>query len=116
MDYATSKGVVVTNLPETTREPTAELAFALLLAAARRIGYYDRKLRTPEGVSWGVYKDAGVPVYGKTLGIIGMGRIGQSIARRAVASGMSIIYHNRNRLDAAIEQEYGARWVTRTSF
>ena len=113
VDYATSKGVVVTNLPETTREPTAELAFALLLAAARRIGYYDRKLRTPEGVSWGVYKDAGVPVYGKTLGIIGMGRIGQSIARRAVASGMSIIYHNRNRLDAAIEQEYGARWVTR---
>lgn len=112
VEYATSKGVVVTNLPETTREPTAELAFALLLAAARRVGYYDRKLRTPEGVSWGVYKDAGVPVYGKTLGIIGMGRIGQSIARRAVASGMNIIYHNRNRLDATIEEKYGARLVT----
>src|SRR5690554_3663062 len=111
VDYATSKGVVVTNLPETTREPTAELAFALLLAAARRIGYYDRKLRTPEGVSWGVYGDSGLPVYGKTLGIIGMGRIGQSLARRAVASGMNIIYHNRTRLDESIEKEYGAMYV-----
>lgn len=112
VEYATQQGVVVTNLPQTTREPTAELAFALLLAAARRIGYYDRKLRTPQGVSWGVYKDAGVPVYGKTLGIIGMGRIGQSLARRAVASGMNIIYNNRNRLDRHIEEKYGARLVS----
>lgn len=112
VEYATQQGVVVTNLPQTTREPTAELAFALLLAAARRIGYYDRKLRTPQGVSWGVYKDAGVPVYGKTLGIIGMGRIGQSLARRAVASGMNIIYNNRNRLDRHIEEKYGARHVS----
>lgn len=110
--YATEKGVVVTNIPESTREPTAEFAFALMLAAGRRVGYYDRKLRTPEGVSWGVYKDGGMPLYGKTLGIIGMGRIGQSLARRAVASGMSIIYHNRNRLDRAIEGRYDARYVS----
>ncbi len=110
--YATEKGVVVTNIPESTREPTAEFAFALMLAAGRRVGYYDRKLRTPEGVSWGVYKDGGMPLYGKTLGIIGMGRIGQSLARRAVASGMRIIYHNRNRLDRAIEVRYDARYVS----
>ena len=113
VDYATKKVVVVTNIPDSTREPTAELAFALLLGAARRIGYYDRKLRTPEGVSWGVYGDSGLPVYGKTLGIIGMGRIGQSLARRAVASGMNIIYHNRTRLTESIEKEYGAMYVSR---
>ncbi len=113
VDYATSKGIVVTNLPKTTREPTAEFAFALLMGAARRIGYYDRKLRTPEGVSWGVYAESGVPLYNKTLGIIGMGRIGQSLARRAVASGMQIIYNNRNRLDEEIEKLYSAKYVSR---
>lgn len=111
VDYATKKGIVVTNIPNSTREPTAEFAFALLLAAGRRISYYDRKLRTEEGVNWGTYADAGMPVYGKKLGIIGMGRIGQSLARRAMASGMEIIYHNRNRLDISIEQQYNARYV-----
>jgi lactate dehydrogenase-like 2-hydroxyacid dehydrogenase len=109
--YATEKGIVVTNIPNSTREPTAEFAFALLLAAGRRVGYYDRKLRTPEGVSWGVYAEGGLPVFGKTLGIIGMGRIGQSLARRAVASGMEIIYHNRSRLAQSIEKRYNARYV-----
>lgn len=112
VDYATKKGITVTNIPDSTREPTAEFAFALLLSAARRTGYYDRKLRTPEGVSWGIYAGSGQSVYGKTLGIIGMGRIGQSLARRAVASGMHIIYHNRNRLDEAVEQQYNARYAT----
>jgi len=110
--YASEKGIVVTNIPNSTREPTAEFAFALLMAAARRIGYYDRKLRTAEGVSWGVYAEGGLPVYGKMLGIIGMGRIGQSLARRAVAAGMEIIYHNRSRLDKAIEKLYNARYVS----
>lgn len=113
VDYATRKGIVVTNIPKTTREPTAEFAFALLLGAARRIGYYDRKIRTPQGVSWGTYTDAGLPVFGKTLGIIGMGRIGQSLARRAVASGMNIIYNNRNRLAEDIEKQYSARFVSK---
>ena len=112
VDYATQKGIAVTNIPNSTREPTAEFAFALLLAAGRRIGYYDRKLRTPQGVSWGVYAEGGLPIYGKTLGIIGMGRIGQSLARRAVASGMEIMYHNRNRLDEKIEKQYNARYVS----
>lgn len=112
VDYATHKGIVVTNIPNSTREPTAEFAFGLLLAAGRRISYYDRQLRKPEGVSWGVYAGGGMPVYGKRLGIIGMGRIGQSLARRAVASGMQIIYHNRNRLSREIESLYGAKYVS----
>lgn len=112
VDYAAKKGIAVTNIPDSTREPTAEFAFALLMAAGRRIGYYDRKLRTPEGVSWGVYAESGMPIFGKTLGIIGMGRIGQSLARRAVAAGMRIIYHNRNRLSSEIEQKYDAQYVS----
>lgn len=112
VEYAASKGIAVTNLPKTTREPTAELAFALLMAAGRRIGYYDRKLREPRAVDWSMYGDTGQPVYGKTLGIIGMGRIGQSIARRAVASGMHIIYNNRRRLSSEIEETYGAKYVS----
>lgn len=112
VEYATAKGVTVTNIPNSTREPTAEFAFGLLLAAGRRIGYYDRKLRLPEGVNWGIYAESGQSVYGKTLGIIGMGRIGQSLARRAVASGMEIIYHNRNRLNESLEKQYNARYFT----
>lgn len=112
VDYAKQKGITVTNIPHSVTEPTAEFAFALLLAAGRRVGYYDRKIRTPEGLSWGLYAEAGLPIFGKSLGIIGMGRIGQALARRAVASGMSIVYHNRNRLDKSIEEKYNARYVS----
>lgn len=112
VEAATKRGITVANTPKTTCEPTAELAFALLLAAGRRIGYYDRNLRMPHGVDWSIYADAGVSIFGKTLGIIGMGRIGQAIARRGVASGMDIIYHNRNRLSPEIEAKYNARYVT----
>lgn len=112
VDYATKKGLVVTNTPKSTCEPTAELAFALLLAAGRRLGYYDRKLREPRAIDWGIYGDPGISIFGKTLGIIGMGRIGQAIARRAEASGMSIIYHNRNRLPIEIEERYNAKYVS----
>lgn len=112
VNYAKQKGITVTNIPNSVMEPTAEFAFALLLAAGRRIGYYDRKIRAPKGLSWGLYEEAGLPVFGKTLGIIGMGRIGQALARRAVASGMQIIYHNRNRLDRAIEEKYNAQYVS----
>ena len=112
VEYAKQKGITVTNIPNSVLEPTAEFAFALLLAAGRRIGYYDRKIRSPKGASWGLYEEASLPVFGKTLGIIGMGRIGQALARRAVASGMSIMYHNRNRLDKAIEVKYNARYVS----
>ena len=112
VDYAKQKGIAVTNIPHSVTEPTAEFAFALLLAAGRKIGFYDRKLRTPEGLRWGLYDDPGMPIYGKSLGIIGMGRIGQALARRAIASGMSIMYNNRNRLDKSIEDKYNARYVS----
>lgn len=110
--YAAEKGIVVTNTPNSVLEPTAELCFGLIHAVARRIGFYNNKLRTPEGMSWGLYDNPGVAVYGKTLGIYGFGRIGQAIARRAIASGMNIIYHNRKPVAKEIEEEYNARYVS----
>lgn len=110
--YAAEKGIVVTNTPNSVLEPTAELCFGLIHAVARRIGFYNNKLRTPEGVSWGLYDNPGVAVYGKTLGIYGFGRIGQAIARRAIASGMNIIYHNRKPVAKEIEEEYNARYAS----
>ncbi|MDR1730286.1 MAG: NAD(P)-binding domain-containing protein [Prevotellaceae bacterium] len=109
--YATQKGIAVTNTPDPVIEPTAELAFSLMAAVARRIPECDRKLR--EGaIKWGVLENLGTGLYGKTLGIIGMGRIGQAIARRAVASGMKVTYHNRNRLDAQTEQRYDSTYLS----
>jgi len=109
--YAALKDIAVTNTPESVLEPTAELCFALLIATARRISFYDRHIRIPKQLAWGLYDNPGTGLYGKTLGIYGMGRIGQAVARRAVASGMNIIYHNRKPLDPEIEQKYNARYV-----
>ena len=111
VDYATSKGITVTNTPQSVLEPTAELCFALMLATARKVGYYNHKLHNKERLDWSLFGDLAMPVYGQTLGIYGMGRIGQAVARRAVASGMKIIYHNRHRLDKAIEDKYNAMYV-----
>lgn len=111
VDYAASRGVTVTNTPQSVLEPTAELCFALILATARRIGYYNNKIHAGQRVSWNLFEDLGLPVYGQTLGIYGMGRIGQAIARRAVASGMKIIYHNRHKLSPDIEALYNATYV-----
>jgi lactate dehydrogenase-like 2-hydroxyacid dehydrogenase len=109
--YALQKGITVSNLPESVREPTAELCFGLILATARQIGLCNNRLRTDASTGWGLYENPGLPVYGQTLGIVGMGRIGQAVARRAVASGMKIIYHNRRRLDKDIETKYQAAYV-----
>lgn len=109
--YAAEHGVTVTNTPSSVLEPTAELCFALILATARRIGYYNNKIHSDEKVDWGLFNGMGTTVYGLTLGIYGMGRIGQAVVRRAVASGMNIIYHNRHRLDESIEKLYNARYV-----
>lgn len=112
VDYAASKGITVTNTPQSVLEPTAELCFALMLAAARRVGYYNHKLHDGVRLDWGLYGELGMPLYRQTLGIYGMGRIGQAVARRAIASGMDIIYHNRNRLPEDIEKEYNAQFVS----
>lgn len=111
VDYATQKGITVTNTPYSVLEPTAELCFALIMATARRIGFYNNKLHSDERIGWGLFDNLGLPIYGQTLGIYGMGRIGQAVARRAVASGMKIIYCNRHRLDKAIEDKYNAKFV-----
>jgi len=108
VEYATQCGIVVTNTPDPVIEPTAEQAFALMLAAARRIAECDRKMRIPNGLKWGVMENLGQLLYGKTLGIIGMGRIGQALARRALACGMTIVYYNRNRLSSELENRYQA--------
>lgn len=111
VDYAAKKGIAVTNTPTSVLEPTAELAFAHILATARMIGYFNHKLHNKERVDWSLFGDLGMPVYGQTLGIYGMGRIGQAVARRAIAFGMKIIYHNRNRVNESIERQYQAKYV-----
>lgn len=108
VEYAAKRGIVVTNTPDPVIEPTAELTFALMMAAARRIPECDRKLRVPNGLKWGVMENLGQSLYGKTLGIVGLGRIGQSLARRAMANGMKIVYFNRTRLDAGLELSFHA--------
>jgi len=108
--YAMQKGIAVANTPDPVIEPTAELAFGLMLDAARRITECDRKLHD-KSLVWGPFNDMGVNLYGKTLGIIGMGRIGQAVARRAVAFGMKVVYHNRRKLPQTIEAKYGATYL-----
>lgn len=109
VECAAEQGIVVTNTPDPVIEPTAELAFALMLAAARRIPECDRKLRIPDGLKWGVMENLGQSLYGKTLGIVGMGRIGQALARRGLASGMKIVYNNRSQLSALLENTFQAK-------
>ncbi len=103
-------GVIVTNTPDVLTESTADLAFALLMATGRRLTEANRFLLQGEWTSWSPTLMAGQNVYGSTLGIIGMGRIGEAVARRAKGFGMRILYHNRNRKPQA-EQETGARYA-----
>ena len=91
------RGILVTNTPQPVIEPTAELCMALIMGIARRTAELDRGLRKNE-VQFGLLKNLGHSLYGKKLGIIGMGNIGRSVARRAIACGMRIIYHNRHEL------------------
>ena len=95
LEACRERGIRVTNTPNPVIEPTAELAFALMHDVARRTAEFDRKLRRGKAEPFGVMNNLSHSLYGKTLGIIGMGRIGQALARRAIASGMTIIYHNR---------------------
>ena len=116
LDACRERGIRVTNTPQPVIEPTAELAFALMIDIARRVSEFDRFVRAngqmANGESiFGVMKNLSHSLYGKTLGIIGMGRIGQALARRAVASGMRVIYYNRHPLPAEIEQKYEATYV-----
>ncbi len=105
LEACRERDIRVTNTPQPVIEPTAELAFALMHAVARRTAEFDRKLREGNAEPFGVMNNLSHSLYGKTLGIIGMGRIGQALARRAVASGMQIVYNNRRPLsDEAMKQ------------
>ncbi len=95
LSYAAERGILVTNTPAPVIEPTAEHALALMLSIAHRVAELDYRLRHTNDVQFGVMENLGVSLYGKTLGIVGMGNIGKALARRAVACGMKIIYHNR---------------------
>lgn len=99
LEACRERGIRVTNTPQPVIEPTAELAFALMIDIARRVSEFDRAIRNGSGQPMAVMNNLSHSLYGKTLGIIGMGRIGQALARRALASGMKIIYHNRKPID-----------------
>ena len=107
---AKERGVVVTNTPGVLDETTADVAFMLMLAAARRLGEGERLLRAGRWEWWGPKQLRGLDVWGKKLGIVGMGRIGQAVARRARGFGMGVLYHNRSR-DEDAEREIGARYL-----
>ena len=110
VEAARERGVVVTNTPGVLDETTADTAFMLLLAAARRLGESERILRAGDWHWWGPKLFVGVDVWGKTLGIVGMGRIGQAVARRGRGFGMEVLYHNRSRNEDA-ERELAARYA-----
>ena len=112
VEAMTAAGVQGTNTPDVLTETTADFGFALLLAAARRVCEAEHYLRAGRWTSWRYDLFAGAEVHGSTLGIIGMGRIGQGIARRAALGfGMDVIYHNRSPLDPAIEAQCQVRYV-----
>ena len=110
----TAAGVLATNAPGVLTETTADMGFALLMAAARRVTEGERFLRAGKWDRWAYDMLVGQDVHGATLGIIGMGRIGQAIARRgALGFGMKVIYHNRSRLPESDEAEVKARYVSK---
>lgn len=108
----TAQGVLGTNTPDVLTETTADFGFALLMATARRIAESEHFLRAGKWERWRYDMFAGSEVHGSTLGILGMGRIGQGIARRgAHGFGMQVIYHNRSRLSSELEAECKAKYV-----
>lgn len=111
---ASRAGVIVTNTPDVLNETTADFGWALLMAAARRITEAEQWLRAGQWQKWRYDSFVGADLHGATLGIIGMGRIGQAIARRSTGFGMQVLYHNRSRLAPELEARANhARYVSR---
>lgn len=107
---ARERGIVVTNTPGVLTEDTADMTMALLLATARRVAEGERLVRSGQWTGWGPTTMLGHRISGKRLGILGMGRIGSALAKRARAFGMSIHYHNRRRVHPELEQELEATY------
>lgn len=108
----TARGIQVTNTPGVLDDSTADLAFALMLATARRVTEVEAYIRKGEWTGWKLKQWLGVDVHHATLGIIGMGRIGQAIAKRAAGFDMKVIYHNRTRVAPEIEARANAAYVS----
>jgi lactate dehydrogenase-like 2-hydroxyacid dehydrogenase len=106
------RGVAVGNTPGALTETTADFAWALVLAVARRVAEGDRYVRAGRWRTWGPLLLLGSDVHGSTLGIVGLGRIGQAVARRASGFGMTVLYHQRSRVPEAVEADLGAKFVT----
>jgi glyoxylate reductase len=107
----TRRGLPVGNTPGVLTETTADLAFALLMAAARRVAEGDRYVRAGKWKTWGPMLLMGPDVHGSTIGIVGFGRIGQAVAKRAAGFGMTILYHDVNELPAEVTRPLGATYV-----
>ncbi|MGQ1798898.1 2-hydroxyacid dehydrogenase [Kocuria oceani] len=107
----TERGVVATNTPGVLTEATADIALGLILMATRRLGEGDRLIRSGQDWKWGMFFLLGSSLQGKTLGVVGMGGIGQATARRARAFGMEIVYQSRSEIDPGVAAELGARRV-----
>lgn len=108
----TDNGILVSNVPDVVHETTADLTFGLIVAAARRITEAERHLRAGRWQRWAVKEFLGAEVYGSTLGIVGMGRIGRAVAKRARGFDMRVLYHNRIRLDSVIEANCRAQYAS----
>src|SRR5688572_19396823 len=107
----TSRGIMATNTPGVLDDSTADLAWTLMLGAARRVTEVERYIRQGEWKGWRLKQWLGTDVHHSTLGIVGMGRIGQAIARRAAGFDMRVLYHNRKRVAESVERELNATRV-----
>jgi glyoxylate reductase len=107
---ATRHGVMVTNTPGVLDETTADFAFALLMAASRRLAQGDRLVRSGQWRGWAIDQLLGQDVHGRTLGVVGFGRIGRAVARRARGFGMRVLYNSRNRAEPDVELDLEAEW------
>jgi lactate dehydrogenase-like 2-hydroxyacid dehydrogenase len=112
---ARRRGVVVTNTPDVLTETTADFAWALLMAAARRVVEADRYARNGQWKQWEWRLLWGADVHGKTLGVLGFGRIGRAVARRALGFAMRVIYSDAVRADATVERDLGATFVPKAT-
>jgi glyoxylate reductase len=111
VDAATQRGIPVTNTPGVLTETSADMAFTLLVATARRVVEGDRFVRSGQWTGWGPLQFLGADIFGATMGIIGLGRIGKATAKRGKGFDMNIIYWNRTRLSENEEQELGLTYA-----
>lgn len=112
-EAARELGIAVTHTPGVLTDATADMTFALLLGAARHVRAADRYVRAGKFSRWETQLLLGTELSGKTLGIVGMGRIGTAVARRAIGFGMSVIYHNRRRANPSVEHRLSAGYAGR---